>query len=881
MKRSVIVVSALVVLLCIAASAFAREPVTRGLRPERAWTQQEFPELTDPGLMGLVESAAVDTYCIVWYDFETMHWQGWSRLDRTAQVDTFFHVDDFAGLGGGSHGRLIPLEGTKSMWCGARANAADPYLCSWKDAPGYGNGWDQVLVAGPISFTGALTFSYKMLHDCEPDYDFVSVEYDEGGTTWREIASYTGEDTLSAQHFLPLAQRATKLRFHFASDGAWSDEDGLLNTDGACIVDRIRVSDSGGYVDYQDFESVAVGALQAGIWKAQAGEAYGTYSALRNNLVDKDPCNMNYATQIAFFDPNCPCFPNCPYCYTPFCKGGGGIDEPPCQNELVYSPIIDLTKYSTACNHMQNGTIPPGDLPLLGGCAFRFTVYVDLPLPNLVFYTWNIRNIDETGCPGPWVNNQLMYYYWDNEVYSFESKDIGSLVTENKIQIALGVIDMCDVWYLIQGNCAEHTLSPWFDNARVYRWKSAGPQWGYRDLDLFQDNFPEHEFVLESYVRADAANDINTNDNPVIRPGDSIVVNVSAGITGGIVDDPAGGPAVYLHVKCGYIGPEPVKPALFGPSLEGSYGSYKSDDGAAWTIIQGETARTNAGPFEHRYMFDLNDSLFTRGYMIEYYFTARDSGGAETALPKWARSNGPYFEFTCLPTKGSDVLFVDDFHGRGSWNGVVEDYWNSAFWFSLLPDNQPDRYDVNGSSSGVSNGPGSRAKNKHLVDQYKVIVWDCGNLSAVTISDGTTNSDKSNDCQMLLDWIYMSEHDCGLWVCGDEVAFDLDMLSSAPAITHMHTWCGVDFVETSYFDLTGGYSGGGTVIPLVTGDSNAGIFVHGGVPDKFYVYGGCYIINAFDVLEKTANGMYALRYPDYAGLPRYAGIASMQTNPAG
>ena len=41
--------------------------------------------------------------------------------------------------------------------------------------------------------------------------------------------------------------------------------------------------------------------------------------------------------------------------------------------------------------------------------------------------------------------------------------------------------------------------------------------------------------------------------------------------------------------------------------------------------------------------------------------------------------------------------------------------------------------------------------------------------------------------------------------------------------------------------------------PLVTGDADAGIFVHGGVPDKFYAYGGCPVINQFDVLEKTGT----------------------------
>ncbi len=57
--------------------------------------------------------------------------------------------------------------------------------------------------------------------------------------------------------------------------------------------------------------------------------------------------------------------------------------------------------------------------------------------------------------------------------------------------------------------------------------------------------------------------------------------------------------------------------------------------------------------------------------------------------------------------------------------------------------------------------------------------------------------------------------------------------------------------------------------------------MHAGVPDKFYAFGGCPIINGFDVLEKTAFGKYALSYPVYNATNRYAAIASTQLNPAG
>ena len=140
MKRSILVLLLVACIIAVVAdSAAARDPLRQGRRFERQeqpLRSEDYADLLDPGLRGLMESAAVDTYCVIWYDFESSNWQGWTRHDNTEQVDAFFHVDDFAGLGGGDFGGYHPLEGTRSMWCGARPNAGDPYFCSWQKAPG-------------------------------------------------------------------------------------------------------------------------------------------------------------------------------------------------------------------------------------------------------------------------------------------------------------------------------------------------------------------------------------------------------------------------------------------------------------------------------------------------------------------------------------------------------------------------------------------------------------------------------------------------------------------------------------------------------------------------------------------------------------------------
>ncbi len=639
MRKALVLLLGVCFVALLIGSVAAREVTNPGKRPMRDWSSEESLESVDPGLRGLYESAAVDTYCMVWYTFETNSWQGWTKLDNTAQVDTFFHVDDFAGLGTD----WLPLEGLKSMWCGCRENLVDPYLCSWEYAPGYGNYWNQMLTSDPFAFQGTITFSYMLRWDSEPGYDYTRIEYDGGGGNWVELAEFDDLGDTTGTVFVYTTQARTKLRFHFTADGAWSDQDGLWNTNGASIVDALRIQDAASLNLYENFEAAAVNATDAGIWHARPETPYGSFAGLYNNLSDKDPCGDNFATQVVFFVGSGEISTSYPGLFdTPFCTGPGGTSAP-CQDEGIVSPVINMTMYSTACNNVQDGTITSTDLNALGGAILRFTSYRDLPLSNLVFYTWSVRSIID-GCPGQWADDNFVYYGPDMD-YIYTGADVSKFIGSNDpVQLRIGCSDMCDAWYNTYGNCAAHTPSPWIDNVRLYRYRTAGPQWGYRDLDFFQDNFPEAEYNIESYVRCDAANDIFAGDNPVIHPGDSLVVDCTSLLANGLKEDNTfGGAAVYINVKATYIGPAPTKPNLTGASLAGSVlidddpetfvnFNYVSTSGV-WTKIQCDSARTGAGLVEGKFMVDLNDELFTRGYKIDFYFTAVDAKNVTSALP--------------------------------------------------------------------------------------------------------------------------------------------------------------------------------------------------------------------------------------------------------
>ena len=193
---------------------------------------------------------------------------------------------------------------------------------------------------------------------------------------------------------------------------------------------------------------------------------------------------------------------------TPFCNGAGG-HEAPCQNEMVVSPVIDMTKYSTAKNNSQDASIPPGDLPLLGDtcCSLRSTVIfrcrtchlpvayaeIDVRLPGPVDRPEDL--IFELG------TGRVVFYGTAadlSEADRFCGHDPGRPRRHRHVRC----------WHVRQLRRA-HAVAVVRQRPRVRRYKTSGPQWSYRDLDLFQDNFPELEFNIESYVRADAANDIN------------------------------------------------------------------------------------------------------------------------------------------------------------------------------------------------------------------------------------------------------------------------------------------------------------------------------------------------------------------------------------
>jgi hypothetical protein len=227
--------------------------------------------------------------------------------------------------------------------------------------------------------------------------------------------------------------------------------------------------------------------------------------------------------------------------------------------------------------------------------------------------------------------------------------------------------------------------------------------------------------------------------------------------------------------------------------------------------------------------------------------------------------NSP-LEFQVLPgagwARGGDILYVDDIDDRG---GPVQLYFDNSFRLLGLID-YVDRFDVLGPSSEVGNSPGgvfgtTLGRKGHgvkdvgvqIIPCYQKIIWSSGNLSAAVI-DGI--SAKENDFRVLYDFVKFDDFKPGLYLCGDDLAQTWNT-SINQAINLRAEYCD--------FTLTNGnhVAAGEPITPKIHAVNAA--FIHLGVPDSMYVFGGCPIINDFDVLNPVGASVSGFDYPNGSG----------------
>ena len=800
--------------------------------------------------------------------------QGWASHDITSQLGNYFHVDDFSA-GPGSFGGLNPLEGTKSLWCGTYPGAAFPE-CSYAQLPGYGNGWNQAFCSPCVASADTLMLiDYLVRYDSEPGYDGTTVEWAAcpGGIA----GVYTAMDSVNGAtgQYWGTGEMAENLivetgaagsyivRFHFVADGAWSDEDGLWDTDGAIIIDSLTLSDgNGNLVATEDFEAQAVGSNNGANWVTCTPPGFGDGALLRqalpttyqNDPVEEDPCAANFTCMWMFY--------------------AGSTYDYSC-NSPNSSPQQLVIPYVNARDQYIANEVWSPWIPWTGTGAVAdlvFDAYRDIALDALIFYVWHVR--DKTGaggCPTGWADRNFVYYGGGKD-WLRVNQPFGDLVTSTAtdIQIAIGVSDMCGFWCGIVGTGACHAHAPLIDNVECYRVAVSGPQFSVRDIDMFQDNFST-DGTITGTARADMAQDIWPNAKPGIMPGDTARVQCADPESGLGGDAYTGtGAAVYcfLDVDGTSAGAAPL--AIQAPEVRtglrfpyvASMGAY----GRTWDVFRMDSCFTvNGGLVADQYCIDFNDDLFVPGDTCWFFFGAQNAIGIWTyySIP-WGNSDNNITvvaqnpdEFTILPSvgdePGNDILYVDGMNFRGA-----QPFFDTAFQnMNILDD--IDRFDIRGPSSGVGNRPGSRVVNvlNQLIPIYNKIIWNTGDLTLGCIGDGV-GYEKSDDASMLFTFCDLHTSTVsGIYFNGDDLADEWTGLTGPGAI-NLRAYMQYTLTNSDHV------AAGAGVNPMVKTSPTSAAF-H--ATDSMIAYGGCGLINDFDVLAPAGPATQEMDFYQFPGVP--------------
>ena len=802
--------------------------------------------------------AAANTTLLASFSFDvgaTCSPQGWTVVDGTAQIATFWHVDDFVGTNVNPGDSLSALAGSKSLWCGARASSSG-LGCGYLLLPGYGSGWNQLWqTKACIPITGNLDVSFLLETDSEPGYDATYLEYTNDCSDdlreWFELDGGLGVWDDRQGPFVhtasyPVTGSSVRVRLRFASDGGFADDDGLYDSHaGAVVIDDLVVE---GLV-METFEGESLNATETEDWEAGLYPGYGaSYMALfpGHSLVQQDPCARNLSCMWAAILGST---------YTYAC--GGFPLQPAVPRKNGYGQYLNVQVESPAFPLVGSG----------GVINLQFSVYRDMTLDALVFYTWDVRSISQAGCASPWRSRGFVYFGAQKD-WLVNTFPAGDLIDHSApmIQVRLGIIDQCAVWCGF-GNGWCHSHAPLLDSVRVYRVDTGGPVWSVRDIDMFQDTFPV-DGSDTGIGRADAALSITASASPTILPGDSARVIVSDPVTAvpvsnpsGLATDNLGGTGnqsgtngnkacyVYVHVLDSGT-PSVTKTGVIlsgGPSYP--FKDTVVADGKTWTRIQCWLRLSNTSTF----VVDLNDNLFEAGDVIEFFFGATNTSG-QTSYASGSTLNYVQddidlaaeiaSEFTILPLNGgttTDILYVDGMDGRGT-----QVYWDSSFEQLGLT---PDRYDVRGPTSSVSNRPGTRVTNvaAQLSNNYRIILWDAGDLTQ-SLGDATGAPEKSNDYAMVNQFLGGLSSPGGIYICGDDYAAGLSGAAGASALTFKSTYITYTLATNNHRPTYG-------ISPVGTGKAG-GAFAD----DTWIILGGCPLLNDFDVMTPTGTSVMQSSY---------------------
>ena len=447
---------------------------------------------------------------------------GWIGYDYTAPDSSNWHIDTF------NCAALDPATpDNHAWWCG---QIFEP--CSPEDVPGgYGNEWLDYLdwygtVPDPLSNV-TVRVTAMLNYDNEPGYDFLYLEH-ENGSGMQPIATFNGSNRDENGEFVPVvfeesfnlnpvdyvgdSSDQVHLRWHFQSDGGWSDEDCWGPTDGAAQIDLIEVYFDQGSGQIQVGTTETCESSDPQQWETVLAPGCGNFAKIWPHLHDIDPCFSNNTPVAAFIDDGVVVPGTGGYLCTTWCYGPsgyivnpeGGLRGPDfhLRNE-IWSPILQwpgsqyirATLSADVYRHESLCSVCPG-----------------------IFFTPLVRTTaDPTGASG-WTEWILYdYIYFGGPSWKRITSEWTGFWPEHPefAQVSLLVWEL-GWFYGYTGT--DGTPAPYFDNICIRVWADTGPDlWIADPRQLAQDNFPEigtidYVNLAENHVRFDAGQfDVETH----------------------------------------------------------------------------------------------------------------------------------------------------------------------------------------------------------------------------------------------------------------------------------------------------------------------------------------------------------------------------------
>jgi len=422
-----------------------------------------------------------------------------------------------------------------------------------------------------------------------------------------------------------------------------------------------------------------------------------------------------------------------------------------------------------------------------------FDVYRNLPLDACFYYSVNYRYRNAGQAWSEWRDPTGLLYYGSSKDWIRQKIVFPEAGGKDSVEAMFIVKDYGQIY--CGGPTGYMNVNTLFDNVAIGIKAAAPPIYTQRDLDLFQDTFKTTAFWKD--------------DNFNTPLGDSAVVNVST----------------TRGYKTG---------SMF----------YRFGNGS-WTSTP--LLVSNSALPTYRYA-DVPPGNYPAGTVLQYYFAVTDSVDSTAYLPSQAPQTATYFSASVLPVKSAvnpalgctdslaQVLFVNNNAGQETSPLLAAALSAQGYKY--------DTWDVLSPTSGAGNTPGGApagdpfyfwpgATTNDLL-RYSTIIWHAGSLTQFTI--------RQPDEALLESWIQQSGKSRNLYIVGDNIAWELQVLG-ADYNSFLNFTTGANYLRQLWENFPQD-----TLHPVVTGvagSPSAGRSMH--------VNGDCPILNYFNMINVSSS----------------------------